>query len=183
MSEKLHEKVETKHEQLNLHEAEARRKLERLKEAAENQEHDHNLTKIHESIHKEAVSAKEVTVGEHKENGSQQVFGVQRELKEDAYRRTIKKVRSRLNPVERTLSKVIHNRVMEPMSEISSKTVARPSAILGGGLAALVGSGTVLYMAKHYGFEYNFTLFVVLLAGGFAAGLTIEALIRLVRHR
>lgn len=181
-SEKLHERVETGHEQPEAHEA-GKHNLERIKKEAETAEHDHNLDKIHESIHKEALSAKEITVGELGEDKSQPTLGVQKELKADAYNRTIRKIRSRLNPAERSLSKVVHNRVVEPVSEISSKTVARPSGILGGGVAALVGSGVVLYMAKHYGFQYNFTLFLLLLAAGFAAGIAIELLAGLARRK
>lgn len=181
MSEKLHEKIESAPEQINLEET-SKHKLERLKEEAASVEHDHSLDKIHESIHKEAISGSEITIGEHQEDASQQMFGVQRELKNDAYRRTMSRVRSHLNPSERLLSKVVHGRVIEPISEASSKTIARPSAILGGGIAALVGSGTVLYMAKHYGFRYNFTTFLLLLATGYITGLLVEGILRLSRR-
>src|SRR5690606_18536819 len=157
MNEKLHEKLEVGPEQLDLHET-SKQNLERLKEAAETHEHDHSLDKIHESIHKEALSAKEITVGEHRQDADQPIFGVQKELKADAYNRTLQKVRGHLNAPERAFSKVMHHKVVESMSDVSSKTVARPSGILGGGIAALAGSGVVLYMAKHYGFQYNFTV-------------------------
>lgn len=183
MSEKLHHKIETSHEQLDLHEA-SERNLERLEENADNAEleHDHSLDKIHESIHKEAISAKEITVGEHQEADRQTVFGVQKELKADAYRRTLKKIRGRLNPAERTLSRVVHHPIVEPISEFSAKTVARPSGVLGGGIAALIGSGVVLYMAKRYGFHYNFSVFLLLLAAGFVAGILIEIATKLLRR-
>lgn len=176
--EKLRDKAETGHEQLDLQET-SKHNLERIKNEAENVEHDHSIDKIHESIHKEAVSGKEVTIGEHAEDNSQPVFGFQRELKADAYQRTIQKVRSKLNPAERSLSTIVHNKFVEPVTELSSKSIARPSGILGSGIVALFGSGVVLYMAKRYGFEYNFSMFLILLAGGFFAGITLELLTKL----
>jgi hypothetical protein len=183
--EKLHQEAEAGHERLDLQEAseEKLKQLEKTAEKSKDVEHDHNLDKIHESIHKEAVSAKEVTVGEHRQDSGQSFRGVQKELKADAYRRSIKKIRSSLSPSERVLSKVVHNSVVEPVSEFSAKTIARPSGILGGGIAALAGSGVVLFMAKRYGFEYNFTAFLVFIASGFAAGLFAELLIRLFRRK
>lgn len=183
MTEHLNEKAEIGHEQLDLHESN-RHNLERLQKEAEAEEHNHNIGEIQKSIHKEAQSAKEITIGEKAEDSSgKQIFGAQKELKADAYRRTVHKVRGHLRPAERALSKVIHSDVMEPINEISSKTLARPSGVLGGGIAALVGSGFILYLAKRYGFRYNFTTFLILLVFGFVTGLTVEALVRLVRRK
>lgn len=158
-------------------------RIDEVKADHEHDSHDHSLHEIQKSIHKEAVSAKEVTVGEHRKDSHQPTIGLQRELKAEAYEKTIEKVRGHLNPVEHGISKLIHNPVVEPVSELGSKTIARPSGILGGGLAALIGSGIVLYMAKHYGFEYNFTTFLLLLVFGFAAGLIVELLTWLLVRR
>lgn len=181
-AEQLHDKTEVSHETLDLHEA-SKNNLERLQKAAENAEHDHSIDKIQESIHKEAISAKEITVGEHRQDSDQPFWSEQKELKNDAYARTIQKIRGQLSPAERILSKAIHNRTIETVSEFSSKTVGRPSGILGGGIAALVGSSAVLYMAKHYGFRYNFTTFLVLLVGGFASGLIADLFIQLIKRK
>jgi hypothetical protein len=182
MSEKLQNQVEApRHEQLDTHET-ANKNLERLREKAEKVEHDHSIDKIQASIHKEALSAKEITVGEHRKDSNQPFLGIQKELKADAYRRTLQKIRSQLGAPQRGLSKFMHHPIVESMNELGSKTIARPAGLLGGGLAALVGSGTVLYMAKHYGFSYNFTTFVILLGAGFVAGILIEVLMRLLRR-
>lgn len=180
-SEKLHEKLEQGHDKLDLHET-SKQNLERIQKEAEVTEHDHSLDRIHESIHKEAISAKEFTVGETGEDGDQPILGVQKELKATSYQRTLKRVRASLNAADRAFSKIIHHSAIEPISEISSKTLARPSGILGGGIAALVGSGIVLYMARRYGFQYNFTTFLILLVAGFISGIAIEVLIRLLRR-
>jgi hypothetical protein len=151
-------------------------RVERTTETSETDPHDHSRDKLQESIHKarsEALHAEEISIGSRPE-ASQPVPGMHQALKNDAYAKYMHKIHGHLNPVERSFSKVIHSPIIEPVSEMSAKTIARPSGILGGGIAALVGSGVVLYMAKHYGFEYNFTTFLVLLVSGFAAGLLIE---------
>jgi hypothetical protein len=145
-------------------------------------EHDHNLDKIQASIHEKAISGKDITIERH-QTDTQPVLGLQRELKSAAYQKTLLKVQTKLNPAERSLSKVIHQPFIESASDIGSKSVARPSGILGGGVVALIGSGLLLYMAKHYGFEYNYFVFIALFLAGFFVGLGIELLVKAVRRK
>ncbi|HTE22706.1 MAG TPA: hypothetical protein VK674_06750 [Candidatus Limnocylindria bacterium] len=182
MTEKLSEGLDNRHEQLDVHET-SQRNLERLKEAAKDVEHDHSLDKLQESIHKTALSAKEITVGEHQQDAKQPVLGMQKTLKADAYKHTMQKVRSHLGPLDKLTSKVIHHRLVEPVSELSSKTIARPSGILGAGIIGFLGSGAVLYMAKRYGFRYNLTLFFLLIGSGFVIGLLAEVMGRVFRRK
>lgn len=144
--------------------------------------HDHSIDKIKESIHNEAISAKETTVGEHRTDTPQATFGMQH-IKTDAYVKMLKGVRGQLNPAEKALSKTVHQPFIEAASEIGSKTIARPSGILGGGLIALVGSAIVLYISKHYGLPYNFFVFLLLFGAGFLTGIFAEVLIKLVKRR
>jgi hypothetical protein len=145
-------------------------------------EKKHDVLELHKNAVEKAVSAKEVTVGEQQETGKQSIYWAQKELKNDAYNRTLKKVRGRLNPLERTFSKVVHQPFIDAVSNFSGKTVARPSGILGGGFFALAGSGLLLYISRHYGFEYNFSVFLILFAGGFIAGLSAELALRFTRR-
>lgn len=177
MKEKFHDQSESGHEHLpDAHETvEARNEsLSLNSEAVE--VHNHNIDKLQESIHETALSTDEITIEQHDHSASktQPVLGIQRELKSDAYNKTIRKVRSNLAPFERSFSKLIHHKALEPISEVGSKTVARPSGILGGGIVALIGSAVVLYMAKRYGFQYNLSIFFILLGAGFFTGLLAE---------
>lgn len=140
------------------------------------EEHNHTIDKLQESIHEVALSADELSVDQHSHGNApdQPILGVQRELKRDAYTKTMRKVRSNLSPVERSFSNIIHHKALEPISEVGAKTIARPSAILGGGLTALIGSTVVLYLAKRYGFQYNLSIFFILLGAGFLVGLLTE---------
>jgi hypothetical protein len=75
------------------------------------------------------------------------------------------------------LSRVVHQPVVRAVSEAAGKTVSRPSGMLGGGLVAFIGSLGYLYLTKHIGFEYNFTVFLVLFAGGFVLGVVLELVV------
>jgi hypothetical protein len=99
---------------------------------------------------------------------------INHELKDLAYRRTMSRVRTRLSSPEKLFSRMVHAPVVDEVSEFAATTIARPSGILGGSIFALLGSAFVLYLAKHYGFEYNFLLFGLLFSGGFVIGILIE---------
>lgn len=99
---------------------------------------------------------------------------VNRELKSITLRRELKSIQRKLPAPQRALSKVIHQPVVRAVSEGASKTVTRPSGLLGGGITAFAGTSAYLYIANHMGYEYNYGVFLVLFAGGFALGLILE---------
>lgn len=105
-------------------------------------------------------------------------FGVHNELRLENYRRLLGRVQARLKGPEKGFSKVIHNKQVDALSSVGANTVARPIGLLTGGLAAFVGSLIVLLFARHYGFRYNFSLFLLLFIGGYLAGTVIEALVK-----
>lgn len=165
-------------------EKESRNNLERLqKEAHKAESEPQNVEKLHQKVEQHAISGKEVTVGEREVPKQQSAFGTQKELKADAYKRTLQRVRKDLSGPERKFSNVVHQPLIETMSNVAGKTVARPSGILGGGMVSLLGSGFLLYTAKQYGFRYNFLVFFLLFAGGFMLGLIAEMILRLFRRR
>jgi hypothetical protein len=99
---------------------------------------------------------------------------VNQELKDITLRRELKQLRRKLPASERILSKVIHQPVVTKVSESASKSITRPSGLLGGGIVAFLGTSGYLYLAKHIGFTYNYFLFVILFVVGFLVGLFIE---------
>jgi hypothetical protein len=187
MSEKLHSSQEHKHssESLDLA-AESRRNLESIHNKAE-KVGEHTQERIEHAkskVESQAVSGKEYTVGEKEttRTSSHRTYN-QKQLKAESFDKTIKHIRRKLPKSEKVLSKVIHNKKVETVSEIGATTVARPSGILGGGIAALLGSIFLLAMAKYYGFEYNFFAFILLFVSGFFVGSAIEILIRITRRK
>lgn len=106
---------------------------------------------------------------------------VGRDLKDIKYKRTLQSVRKGLSVPEKALSRVIHNPVVDAVSTAAEKTVARPSGLLVGSIFAFLGSSVFLYIAKHYGYQYNFLLFALLFIAGFGLGLVLELVFRLLK--
>ncbi|MDZ7744335.1 MAG: hypothetical protein U5K77_01060 [Candidatus Saccharibacteria bacterium] len=183
MSEQLHERQEHSGEHIDTS-AETKKLKEQLEAASEqkNNEKQPSTEKLAKQAESEAISGKERTIGEHKES-SDTPIGQQKDIKYMAYKRTLSRVQSQLSVPEKTFSKFIHRPTIEKASEIGSKTVARPSGIMGGGVASLLGTGFVLFVAKRYGFEYNYMLFVLLFAAGFIIGIGFELIVRLLARQ
>ena len=104
---------------------------------------------------------------------------VNRELKQITLRRELQQIRRKLPAPQRILSKVIHQPAIRIASEAAGRTVSRPSGLLGGGLVAFLGTTGYLYLARHIGFTYNYLVFLLLLAGGFILGVSLELLVHL----
>ncbi len=183
MSEKLsHTSPESNNETIDLS-AETRRNHERLQKAAENEaDLGQNIEQLKVQADRESISGKETTVGE-KQEDSKSPIGIQKQLKETAYRQSIQRIQSHLKGPARLLSQVVHKPAIERLSNIGARTVARPSGILGGGFAALFGSNILLYFAKRYGFEYNYFAFFIFFLGGFIVGLLLEGFLKLIHKK
>lgn len=102
---------------------------------------------------------------------------VNRELKGITLKRELKQIQRKLPAGQRAFSKIVHQPVVRVVSETASKSVSRPSGLLGGGLVAFLGSSSYLYLAKHVGFTYNYFVFILLFALGFVVGLVLELIV------
>ena len=186
MSERLQHGPENNVESIDTS-VEAQKLQEKLQDNAESAEKDSiqkHIESLSKSVEQQAISGKEINVGDKNTERSKQTFGTSKQLKADAYKRALKRVRSGLNVPERTLSRVVHQKAIESVSNATAKTVARPSALLGGGIGAFIGSAVLLYVSRHNGFTYNYTVIFVLFVGGFFAGALVELIVRLfVRKR
>lgn len=100
--------------------------------------------------------------------------GLHQELKANSYKKTLASIQHQLSAPERVLSKIVHAKAVEPITNAAASTVGRPSGLLGGAIAALLATVYLLYTAKRYGFAYNYTAFLVFFAGGFVLGVVIE---------
>ena len=87
-------------------------------------------------------------------------------------------IRHYLPILDKQLSKVIHQPVIEEVSDKTSKTIARSSGVLGGSILAFVGSLSYLIFVKYVGITYNYTWVFIFFIIGFIVGLAIELLIR-----
>lgn len=105
------------------------------------------------------------------------------ELQVQALDRMLSSVRKRLSKPEKQLSKVVHQPVIEKLSDFGGKTIARPSGILFGGIFSFVGSLGAYLIARHLGGELRYSVFAVCFVGGFLLGLFVELGLRLLRLR
>ncbi len=148
-----------------------------FEEAAAKAEHgpQEHQAEIAQQAKEQAISGKELmNATEDEASPAPQPGFINRELKQLARNRNLMLIRRRLSKPDKVGSKVIHQPLVAKVSELTENTVARPSGLLGGGIIALLGSAILLYMSKHYGFEYNYLAFFLLFAAGFAAGLLAE---------
>lgn len=110
-------------------------------------------------------------------------IGPHHALKTESYASLLKQASTHLPTASEQFSKIIHQKNIEAISNIGAQTIARPSGLLGGGIGALIGSTTLLYTSKHYGFKYNYAFFLIIFLAGFLVGLALEAIIKLLRKR
>lgn len=89
-----------------------------------------------------------------------------RKEREASFTATMEEVRTHMSGPSRTFSKVIHNKTVEKVSDITGSTIARPNAILSGAILAFALTLAVYLVAKNMG--YPLSGFETI--GAFAAG-------------
>lgn len=162
-----------------------------LKEAQEKnaetspEKQETSIEKILEKIEKEARSSHEISSRHVEKEDSRKHetanYRVNSQLKSHALNQTLKSIRHKMPVHERSFSKVIHNPTVDTISTGLGATVARPSALLAGGIFSVVGSLAVLFICRYYGYEYNFLIGLACFVGGFCLGIfydTVHSLLK-----
>ncbi len=90
------------------------------------------------------------------------------------YNKTMKTIQKEMNPIDRTFSKVIHNPVVDKVSDVTSKTVARPNLVIAGALGTILFGSIIYLVAKHYGYNLSGTEAIATFILGWAIGAIIE---------
>lgn len=153
---------------------------ERMREAAEKAEATKDSTEaIRERIEKTARSKEDIQSSNSETAASESPLPVGSQLKGNAFKQRMREVQRKETPAQRTFSKFIHQPVVESVSNVAEGTVARPSGLLFGGLLSVISSIAVLYICRHYGYEYNFLIGMLFFVGGFVLGILIEGIYRL----
>jgi hypothetical protein len=95
------------------------------------------------------------------------------------YKKELGKIQTQLPAGSRAFSKVVHNPVVETVSNAAEKTILRPSVLIGGAVVG-IGMGLVVYFAARvYGYPLpNWLLLVLLILGG-VLGVLIELILKL----
>lgn len=147
---------------------------ERLGRGTEAHQHKENIGEIRSAVENAAVtseSAAKATESSSADIGSNQHHWWSPEFKITSYKQTLGRVRKHLSPAEKTLSRIVHQPLIEQVSEIGSKTIARPSGILVGSMLSF-GLSTVAYvLTKRYGYDLPNSIFGICFVGGFAIGI------------
>lgn len=154
----------------------ARKSLEKRSKHEKNE----TLEEIRDSVEKHAEERSETVSGQSEKESTPTAVSVSE--KKQSYNQTMNRVRGRLSTPSRTFSRVIHAPVVEQASELAGKTVARPSGLLGGGIAAAIGLTIVFVIARRNGFALSGSEFILLLLIGFIGGLLFEATTKIFRR-
>lgn len=75
--------------------------------------------------------------------------------REASYKATMGEIQTHMSPASRTFSKIIHNKTVEKVSEVTGNTIARPNAMLSGAIGAFILTLGVYLVAKNIGFELS----------------------------
>lgn len=131
----------------------AREKLERANE----KNHEADVDAIRHDVLKEASS-----IEREKEQNERQLATperrkgpISRSERDESFTSTMNEVRTHMSAPSRTFSKVIHNKVVEKVSDTLGNTVARPNAILSGAVCAFILTLSVYLVAKNLAFELS----------------------------
>lgn len=143
-------------------------------------EHQDQIDQILDKIETSSKSSEELSKHSQTEDDTKQDQDefVGSGVKKRAFTQTLTRTRKQLKPYQKPVSKIIHNDVVEKVSEVGSKTVARPSGLLVGGMTSLITSVVVLALTRYYGYEYNYFVAIASFGGGFAIGIIGELLLK-----
>lgn len=75
--------------------------------------------------------------------------------KEQSFQAAMDDTRRHMSPIERSFSRVIHNKTVEKVSEVTAKTIARPNAIASGAIFAFLFTLLIYIIAKKYGYPLS----------------------------
>lgn len=164
-------------------ERDSSKRLERHHEEAARKathEHQNSIERILDKIETEAESAEKIK--QHHLDHTKKTSGpitIGGELRKRSLNDSLEKVQRSLPGPQKAFSKVVHQPVVDAISEASAKTIARPSGLLMGGVMSLISSLGVLFICRYYGYRYNFLIGMVAFVGGFILGILIEAVLAL----
>lgn len=167
------------HERVERHSgAQIEKELTSAEKQHGNEKHVEQLSR---HVEQKAISGKEHSTGESESTHNHHPVLVNAQLKDMAFSRAMTRTRKQLSPVSRTFSKVVHNKVVDRVSETVGSTIARPTSMLWGAVFAFIGTSALLWITRYYGYEYNYLVAILLFIFGAIAGLAAEGIIRLIK--
>lgn len=161
--------------------AELDQKVEATVEKPKTQEEIKDLAK---SVQEKAESGeKTLRALDDSQNTTVNPSYIGKSLRDNSLKQVLTRTRKRLPFDQKVLSKIVHGPIIDTVSEVSGKTVARPSGLAMGGAFSLVTSLFVLWASYFFGYEYNFLVGIMAFVGGFFVSLIIELFLKVLFRR
>lgn len=149
-------------------------------------EHKDKIDEIISKIEKSAKNTEELsninTQEDTKQKDEYKNIQVGSQFRKQGLKQSLAKIQKELPRHQKVFSKFIHNSKVDKISEATGATVARPSGILAAGTFSLIASVGVMTICRYFGYEYNYLIGLVSLAGGFIIGLILEGLVRVFKR-
>jgi hypothetical protein len=182
--ESMPNKAESKNNQVSP--AEAKQHQERIRDKiesnAENADKSNNAEReALREVHETAMPASEFVSNSGEEVAAAQPAVASKKEKQRSFDTTMHHARKNMRVLDRSFSRVIHQPVVERTSDALSKTVARPSGLLGAGIASFIGLMLIFGVAKFAGFQLSGSEMPLLLIVGLVSGLFIEWVLKSIR--
>lgn len=122
------------------------------------------------------VKGKVVEKAKNKTSDTSRRGSINKKQRNDSYKKTMKHVQKELSTPSRYFSKVIHNPIVEKVSDTLGNTIARPDAILAGAIVAFVATLSVYIVAKTIGYSLSGSETIIAFAVGWTIGIIYDYL-------
>lgn len=100
-----------------------------------------------------------------------------------SFKNQMKDVQSEMGPGSQLISKLIHIKPVEKISDTLGSTVARPNAMLSGSIAAFAVITALYFIARHYGYKLSGFETIAAFCIGWLLGIIYDYLATLLRRR
>lgn len=100
-----------------------------------------------------------------------------------SFNQTLKKARSGMSKPEKIFSHIIHNQIVDIISQTLSRTIARPLPILVGAVSATIIGSVIYIVSIIMGYSWSGSEIIILFALGWAAGMAYDYIILLIKGR
>jgi len=172
-----HEAKEEKIEAIEKAGEKRREELEKLHESHETETTAHEEESArHEAIEKALSSEKQQKVEKREASPAERRGRPAKAELDTSFDTTMSEVRSQLSGPSRAFSKVIHNKAVEKVSDVTGSTVAHPNAVLAGAVSAFLITLLVYVVAKNFGYPLSGFETIAAFVLGWALGIAYDFL-------
>jgi hypothetical protein len=132
-----------------MHEKAGENSHERDVEGARNEALEH-ASKVEHEQKKQELAERQPSPAERRKDGP-----LGKAERDASFNTTMHEVQQQMSAPSRAFSKVIHNKVVEKVSDVAGETVARPNAMLSGAVFAFILTLGVYLLAKNLGYTLS----------------------------